>query len=229
MLFNFLVFIFKKRQSRLFFLVAYLLFSPIFLTPKTIEFGLSYYFSLPIFLMVITRYRQDIVRILSITHNWQKVLYSKIFCLPLIIYYFSFAFQSNSDLIQKILLLTCCFFQFISLSEFISYNFYQIIRAGYITANVITNAVFMYLLLGVFWFNIYLIIYLIDSNAFSITNILKQPFDLLYFSFTTLTTLGYGDIQPVSIAAKVITNSESILGVIFPSVIIATLIGRGSD
>ncbi len=107
-----------------------------------------------------------------------------------------------------------------------TYNLYQIMRAGYINSKLVTTAVFMYLLLGVFWFNIYLIVYLIDSDAFSISDVLKQPFDLLYFSYTTLTTLGYGDIKPVSIAAKVIANLESILGVIFPGVIIATLIAR---
>lgn len=230
MLFKFLRLIFNYWQSRLFILIAYLLFSPIFLTPKTIDFGLFYYFSLPIFLIMLTKYRQDIFKILSITKFWHKFLYGLIFGLPLAIYYVYFAyFINNPGLIQNTLLLISCFFQFISLSEYITYNLYQIIRAGYISSNIVTTAVFMYLLFGVFWFNIYLMIYLIDPNAFSITDILKQPFDLLYFSFTTLTTLGYGDIKPVSIAAKVITNFESILGIIFPGVIIATLIGRWSD
>lgn len=231
MIFKFIELIFKYENTRLFFLIAYLLFSPIFLTPTTIDFGLFYYFSLPIFLILITRYRRGIFKLLSIEENtWYKLLYEFIFCLPLIIYSFDIAyFQSSSLLIQSILLLICCFFQFISLSEYITYNLYQIIRAGYITPDILTNAVFMYLLFGVFWYNIYLSIYLIDSHAFSIPNILEQPFDLLYFSFTTLTTLGYGDIYPVSIAAKVIANSESILGVVFTSVVIATLIGRFLD
>ncbi|GEM_PF-1003585 len=230
MIFKFLIFIFKYRQSRLFILVAYLLLSPIFLTPTTIDFGLSYYFSLPIFLIYLTTYRQDIFQILSFTKLWHKFLYELIFGLPLGIYYLYVAYFINySALIQNSLLLTCCFFQFISLSEYISYNLYQIFRAGYITYSIVTNAVFMYLLFGVFWFNLYLIIYLIDADAFSITGILKQPFDLLYFSFTTLTTLGYGDIKPLSIAAKVMTNFESILGIIFPGVIIATLIARKGD
>ena len=66
----------------------------------------------------------------------------------------------------------------------------------------------------------------LDVNAFSYSGeTIEQPFDLLYFSFTTLTTVGYGDILPVSSIAKVFANLEGMLGVLFPAVFIAKLVG----
>ncbi|MEM6521441.1 MAG: ion channel, partial [Cyanobacteria bacterium P01_C01_bin.70] len=46
-----------------------------------------------------------------------------------------------------------------------------------------------------------------------------------HFSFTTLTTLGYGDIIPVSEVALVLANLEAIIGQIYPAVFIAVLVG----
>jgi hypothetical protein len=49
--------------------------------------------------------------------------------------------------------------------------------------------------------------------------------DLLqYFSFTTLTTLGYGDIRPVSHAARVLSTTEAVLGQLFLAILIARLV-----
>ena len=48
---------------------------------------------------------------------------------------------------------------------------------------------------------------------------------LLYFSYTTLTTLGYGDIVPVNEFARVFTSVEAIGGQLFLAVFIARLIG----
>ncbi|MEM7794527.1 MAG: potassium channel family protein, partial [Cyanobacteria bacterium P01_C01_bin.118] len=47
----------------------------------------------------------------------------------------------------------------------------------------------------------------------------------IHFSFTTLTTLGYGDIVPLSEIAQVLTNLEAIVGQMYSSVLIAILIG----
>jgi hypothetical protein len=45
-----------------------------------------------------------------------------------------------------------------------------------------------------------------------------------YFSFTTLTTLGYGDILPVSPVARSLATSEALFGQLYPAVMIARLI-----
>ena len=95
-----------------------------------------------------------------------------------------------------------------------------------------------YLFFGILWFFIYLIIGISQDfvsqgyafctstqNYISTSEIIEKPFDLLYFSFKTLTTVGYGDIYPESIAAKIFSNLEGIVGVMFPAVFIARLVG----
>jgi len=47
----------------------------------------------------------------------------------------------------------------------------------------------------------------------------------MYFSFTTLTTVGYGDITPVSSFAMMLTNLEGIAGQLFLTIFIARLVG----
>jgi hypothetical protein len=47
---------------------------------------------------------------------------------------------------------------------------------------------------------------------------------ILYFSFVTLTTVGYGDILPVSQQARALSNLESLIGVLYPAVLIGRLL-----
>ena len=51
------------------------------------------------------------------------------------------------------------------------------------------------------------------------------PGDLLYFSYVTLTTLGYGDITPVSSIARSLAVLEAALGVMFMAVVIGRVVG----
>jgi hypothetical protein len=50
--------------------------------------------------------------------------------------------------------------------------------------------------------------------------------DFLYFSFSVMTTAGFGDIVPVSAAARSATSLEAVLGVLYPAVLIARLVNR---
>jgi hypothetical protein len=47
---------------------------------------------------------------------------------------------------------------------------------------------------------------------------------LLYFSFTTLTTAGYGDITPVHPLARNLANLESVVGQLYPATLLARLV-----
>ena len=48
--------------------------------------------------------------------------------------------------------------------------------------------------------------------------------DLMYFSVTTLTTVGYGDITPVNPVARSLSNLEGIIGQLYPAIILARMI-----
>jgi hypothetical protein len=91
----------------------------------------------------------------------------------------------------------------------------------------ITAAVAVYLIFGVLWARLYEIIYLSNPAAFSLGEKIN-PFSLIYFSFVTLMTLGYGDIVPVSIAARSLAILEGIIGQLYIVILISSLVSEFS-
>ena len=94
-----------------------------------------------------------------------------------------------------------------------------------VTIDTIVGGISVFLLIGDLWFLCFETIYLLNPAAFTSSAETINSFDLLYFSFTTLTTVGYGDIAPISPLAKVLTNLEGICGVMYPAVLIGRLVG----
>jgi hypothetical protein len=96
--------------------------------------------------------------------------------------------------------------------------------------NQLLGAASVYLLLGVIWALLFEIVRLFDPSAFTnVDSIAGRPGatgELLYFSYVTLTTLGYGDIAPTIPAAKNLVVLEAVIGQLFLAVLIAVLIGR---
>ena len=54
---------------------------------------------------------------------------------------------------------------------------------------------------------------------------INKPSELLYFSFVTITTLGYGDITPVTFQARALAIVETVIGQLFIAVMLARLVG----
>jgi hypothetical protein len=96
----------------------------------------------------------------------------------------------------------------------------EIFSKEIITVDAIRGGIVVYVLLGIFWFEIYRILNGLIPQSFS-TN---EDFELLHFSFTTLSTVGYGDIVPESKLAKILSNLEGIVGVLYPTIFIARLV-----
>ena len=104
---------------------------------------------------------------------------------------------------------------------------WQIFREGPITRQRVQGSIVLYLLLGLIWAEAYTLAAHLDSGAFAGTlpegqNALSAH--LTYFSFVTLTTVGYGDILPASLATRALANFESLLGTLFPAILIARLV-----
>jgi len=91
----------------------------------------------------------------------------------------------------------------------------------------ITAAVAVYLILGILWARLFEIVYLFNSAAFSL-DVMREPFCLMYFSFVTLLTIGYGDIVPVSIAARSLAILEGVVGQFYMMIIITALVSEFS-
>lgn len=92
--------------------------------------------------------------------------------------------------------------------------------------DIIHGGICIFIILGLFWNNLYHIILLIAPNAFQGLAIEETDIDyqLIYFSFTTLTTLGYGDITPINKFAMTWANVEAIFGLLYPSIFLARLV-----
>jgi len=105
--------------------------------------------------------------------------------------------------------------------------FYYIFDTRLVTCDIISAALIAYLFMGFFGANLYVLVELIYPGSFSIPHeiILKDPSILKYFSFVTLTTLGYGDISPISSQARSLSVLEALVGQIYLAVLIARLVG----
>jgi voltage-gated potassium channel len=103
----------------------------------------------------------------------------------------------------------------------------QIFYAKEITINTIGLALCTYILIGTVWVLFYTPVIVLDPNAFSvpITGDGEAFHTLIYFSYVTLTTLGYGDISPVSNIARNLAVLEAITGTLFLAVLISRLVG----
>lgn len=96
-----------------------------------------------------------------------------------------------------------------------------------INSNRIVGAVCIYLLFGVMWSIAYALLEFSEPGSFKGMSELALSTwnsDWIYYSFVTLTTLGYGDITPVSQTARVLTYSEAITGQFYLAVLVAGLV-----
>jgi voltage-gated potassium channel Kch len=104
----------------------------------------------------------------------------------------------------------------------------QVFRKGRITLHRVQGAVAAYLLLGFAWAIAYEFSLLLDPGAIRFPDASGVGFllvpRLLYFSFVTLTTVGYGDIVPVHPAVRSLAVTEALIGQLYPAVLIARLV-----
>ncbi|MEM8611423.1 MAG: ion channel [Cyanobacteria bacterium P01_H01_bin.105] len=95
-----------------------------------------------------------------------------------------------------------------------------------VTADTVLGGISVYLMIGYLWAFLYGIVTTLNGDAFSQTLLIDGSYlKVFHFSFTTLTTLGYGDIVPISNVALVLTNLEAITGQMYSTVLIAILVG----
>ena len=101
----------------------------------------------------------------------------------------------------------------------------NVFASGRVISDRLFGAVVVYLLLGLIWGVMYAVIGTHSPDAFA-----GHPgasvglADWMYFSFVTLTTVGYGDITPVTTGARSLAMLEALVGQLYPAVIIARLV-----
>ena len=110
-----------------------------------------------------------------------------------------------------------------------------VMASGRVTVDKLAAAVNVYLLLGLAWAIVYGVIASFEGTAFSGNAInintleeyvsLGAEFFFIYFSFVTLTTLGYGDTLPMTPIAQTAAWMEAVVGQLFVAVTLARLVG----
>ncbi|MGI9260983.1 MAG: ion channel, partial [Woeseiaceae bacterium] len=109
----------------------------------------------------------------------------------------------------------------------IAFTLQQVAFGTEITFNRLVGAVCVYLLLGTIWALAYSLIGSLEPGSFKGLS----PHDgrgwdseWLYFSFVTMTTLGYGDISPVSATARALAYVQAIFGQFYIAILVAGLV-----
>ena len=123
------------------------------------------------------------------------------------------------------------FFVFITWSELRA-----VVKQKEVTGETIAMAISVYLLLGLCWGVFYILIFEYDPQAFNFGGSPPPPSGpgyneahlfpiFIYFSLTTLATIGYGDITPVSLQARYAAVAEGITGQFYLAILVARLVG----
>jgi hypothetical protein len=108
----------------------------------------------------------------------------------------------------------------------------QVFGAGPVTAHRIRGAIVVYLLLGGAWSLLYRLVDLTTPHAFHLAEALATadpgalPRLLTYFSFTTLTTTGFGDISPANPLSRTLAMFEAMAGQLYLVITLARLVSQ---
>ena len=103
-----------------------------------------------------------------------------------------------------------------------------------VTFNTVCASLCIYLLMGLVWALAYSVVAVLNPDAFTWTvagkpapsfRVGNGDAGMLYFSFATLTTLGYGDVVPTSPTSRVLATTEAIAGQLYLAVLVARLVG----
>jgi hypothetical protein len=108
----------------------------------------------------------------------------------------------------------------------------KLFSTKHVTMDVIYAAITIYFLIGVFWGFIYMLLEYFYPGSFKLPQSTAEGAlypelgqDMIYYSFVTLTTVGFGDIHALSQPAKSFSALEAMMGPLYLAVLVARLVG----
>jgi len=108
----------------------------------------------------------------------------------------------------------------------------KVLLTGHVDINIITGSIALYLILGFIWAILYTFLVQLEPEAIrglEAENWINALSTMTYFSFVTLTTLGYGDMSPVTPIAQVLVILEAVTGMFYFAIVVASLIGAARN
>ena len=183
-----------------------------FIGPVAFDYGLLSIVNLEILFLLIL--------IFSIFLHQHDTKLFKVTVVSLIIILINILFFDNNESVSQY------FLKILIVSITIVELFKEIFKTKIIDSHIISSAISIYVLVGIFWYLLFMFLLMIDPDSFDIRNFNPEmvSIDMIYFSFTTLTTLGYGDITPVSYTAKMWSITEAMMGVMFLAIMISRVV-----
>jgi voltage-gated potassium channel Kch len=133
-------------------------------------------------------------------------------------------YLTTSEVLDFVSLLAIfCFNVFITVSMT-----QHVAKSKHVNATIIINSINCYLLIGMLGALLLVMLEIFyDTQAFNLAGKTASGFhDMLYFSFVTMTTLGYGDITPITPTAKSLTTLIAVVGQLYLTILIAMLVGK---
>lgn len=117
----------------------------------------------------------------------------------------------------------------ITISLFLTYLSYYLMsflkKTKIIDLNMILLSISGFLLLGIFGGQLCHLLHTIDTSSFNVDN-KNTLFELTYYSFTTLTSLGFGDILPLTSPARSLSLIIGLAGELYITILVAILVGK---
>ncbi|MDC0475511.1 potassium channel family protein [Methylophilaceae bacterium] len=188
------------------------IFLVFFIGPVAFDYGLLSIVNLEILFLLIL--------IFSIFLHQHDTKLFKVTVVSLIIILINILFFDNNQSVSQY------FLKILIVSITIVELFKEIFKTKKIDSYIISSAISIYVLVGIFWYLLFMFLLMIDPDSFHIRNFNPEmvTIDMIYFSFTTLTTLGYGDITPLSYTAKMWSITEAMMGVMFLAIMISRVV-----
>jgi Ion channel len=102
----------------------------------------------------------------------------------------------------------------------------QLVAHPRVSGATILGALCMYLLIGMFFASVYATANAMSGDPFFATESAPRSIDFLYFSYVTLTTVGYGDLTPAGDLGRMLAVTEALLGQLYLVTVVALVIGN---
>ena len=108
-----------------------------------------------------------------------------------------------------------------------------ILQTTHVDTEILSAGIVVYLMLGILWAQAYMLLAQLTPDAFHFpfgehSERHIGGFNAFYFSFSTLTTVGFGDITPMSKVARTLAVMEAVTGTLYLAILISRLVGMYS-
>ena len=205
----------KFSKNRFLILLVLILFT-IVLTPF-LDMFIETRILMDVFLTIIF-----IAIILAIRSKRSQLIIASFLALPLTISTWSFYFVQLTTISLLTAIFGALFFGDTVINILII-----VVKSEEVTRETIFAAVVAYLLIALMWAFLYMILEMVVPGSFFVPEMSVRSGNMQfeYFSFVTITTLGYGDIIPLSNRASALALLEALIGQIYLVVLVAWLVG----